>query len=113
MNAPLNALRHHATGAIERGEAGAITEIPARKTRLVIVSKCAKMPSSCWGKYRRVALMRVTHEWRNTMISPRAKGVVEVVCTWEKLNYGKTNRCAYRRAMIEADALREKLEAQS
>lgn len=28
-NAPHNALRHHVTGAIERGEGGAIVEIPA------------------------------------------------------------------------------------
>lgn len=32
-NAPLNALRHHVTGAIERGEAVAITGIPNMNTK--------------------------------------------------------------------------------
>ncbi len=32
MNTPLQALRHHVTGAIERGEASAIVGIPAVKS---------------------------------------------------------------------------------
>lgn len=47
------------------------------------------------------------------MISPRARGVVRVVETWDALYRGKTDRCAYARAMKEAQSLCDRLNGQS
>ena len=70
----------------------------------IVKSSRAKMPSSCWGHYGRVALLKVEAGIeRVSMISPRARGVIEVVKTWEKLHLGKTERCAFERALREAE----------
>ena len=82
-----------------------------KQTRFVIQTAAAKMPISCWGKYRRVAVLEISSEIESAkMISERAKGVVRVVQTWEKLNVGKTKACAYQRALAEARALVNALE---
>lgn len=41
-----------------------------------------------------------------------AKGLVRIIETWEHLNVGLTARSAYRRAMVEARALRDRLNAE-
>ena len=66
----------------------------------------ANMPNSCWGIYNRVAVLEV-HDGvtRASMISDRSRDVVRVVETWEALNVGKTERCAYRRALKQARAI--------
>jgi hypothetical protein len=72
----------------------------------IIQSAAAKMPSSCWGHYRRVAVLEVDDGVeRVSMISARAKGVRRVVTTWEKLNVGLTEKCAYERALAKARAM--------
>lgn len=69
----------------------------------IIQTAAAHMPAKCWGKYRRIAIIEVTSGVeRVSMISDRAKGVVRVVRTWERLFSGTTDRCAYRRALAEA-----------
>jgi hypothetical protein len=45
------------------------------------------------------------------MISPRARGVVRIVQTWERLHVGITERGAYQRALVEARALAERLNS--
>jgi hypothetical protein len=47
------------------------------------------------------------------MLSERARGVVRVVATWEKLNVGKTARCAYQRALADAIELAAELNSDS
>ena len=82
-------------------------------TRFVVVSSAAAMPQSCWGVYRRVGVLEVeasVDESRLT-IDERRKGVVRVVTTWERLNVGTTARCAYQRALAEAEALAASLTA--
>ena len=76
----------------------------------IVMTAAARMPSSCWGRYRRIALVKITDQMaacggRPAMISERAHGVIEVRETWEKLSVGTTARCAYRRALAEAEAL--------
>lgn len=71
----------------------------------IVQTAAACMPNSCWGTYRRVALLEVKDGVESVaMISSRARGVVRVVQTWERLNVGKTERCAYERALTEANA---------
>ena len=80
------------------------------KTEFVVMSSCAHMPNSCWGTYRRVALVEVVAGAKPKMISDRARGVVRVVQTWERLSVGSTARCAYRRALAEAEQLHQQVD---
>jgi hypothetical protein len=75
--------------------------------RYMILTATTSMPLDCWGRYRRLAVVEVEAGFSGapSMISPRARGVVRVVKTWEKLHYGKTERSAYGRAHAEAEAL--------
>ena len=79
--------------------------------KYAVISSTAKMPSSCWGRYRRVGVVELEPgvEGPPTMVSSRSRQVKRVVETWERLNVGTTERCAYQRALREADALATKL----
>ncbi len=71
-------------------------------------SEC--MPNSCWGVYRRVAVLRLAPGATSaSMISPRARGVEKIVREWRRLNVGKTERGAYQVALAEAQAIAERL----
>ena len=81
-------------------------------THYIVQSASAQMPASCRGRYMRVAVLEVpAGVERATMISDRARDVVRVVETWERLSVGLTERCAYRRALAAAKALAAKLNA--
>ena len=76
----------------------------------IIQCASAQMPSSCWGTYRRIAVLEVEPGLdKVSMISERARGCIRVVRTWEKLHCGKTERDAYSRARREAEELIEQL----
>ena len=75
----------------------------------IVRTAAAKMPGSWKGTYRRVAVLEVEDGLVPTMISTRAKGVRRIVRTWERLFVGKTERCEYRIALAEAEALAAKL----
>ena len=87
-------------------------------TRYIVMSAAAAMPSSCWGRYRRVAVVEVKVvegiPANPKMISARARGVVRIVQTWEKLHVGRarSGRCAYSRAMAEAEGMANALNRQ-
>jgi len=81
------------------------------KTEYIVRTAAACMPSSCWGRYRRVAVLEVAAGAQPRMISARARGVVEVVQTWEKLNVGTSERCAYAVALRAAKELAAELNA--
>lgn len=72
----------------------------------IVMWSAAKMPGTCWGKYRRIAIVKVADPGiMPKMISTHARNVLEIVQTWEKLNVGKTSKSAFYRALVEADAL--------
>lgn len=79
------------------------------QTEYIVRGAAACMPSSCWGRYGRVAVLEVERGAQPKMISEHARGVVRVVQTWERRNIGSTERCAYSRAWKEAEALAEQL----
>lgn len=79
------------------------------KTEFIVLTKAACMPNSCWGRYKRVAVIEVILGTVPKMISERAIGVVRIVETWERLNVGKTAASAYGRALAEAHELRAQL----
>ena len=68
-------------------------------TDLIVCSSSACTPNSCWGRYRRIAVLRVDAGATPRMISSRAKGVREVVATREKLRAGGGNRTAFARSL--------------
>lgn len=72
----------------------------------IVKTACAKMPGSCKGTYRRVAVIELMPGFTDcAMISERARGVVRIVELWDKVNVGTTHRCAYYRALAEANLL--------
>jgi len=83
-------------------------------SRYIIQDAAAHMPGSVrmkHGTYKRLAVLEVERGFDHVaMISARARGVVRVVATWEKLNCGLTERCAYGRALQSARALVADLE---
>ncbi len=83
-----------------------VAKATRKTTKFIVKSSAARMPPSCWGTYRRVAVLEVTVDAPEPrMISGRARGVVGVVRTWERLHVGRTGRCAYQVAMREAAEL--------
>ena len=80
-------------------------------SRFIVMDRTAHMPSSARGMYRRVAVVEtdLPEGEEPKMISDRARGVVRLVRTWERLNVGKTERCAFQRALSEAYELAESL----
>lgn len=84
-----------------------------RKVYLIQTSK-AKMPGTCWGTYYNVAILEVDSILRRSvsMISNRARGVVEVYRHLGHHHVSKTTRDAYSRALREADSILDRLEAE-
>ena len=77
----------------------------------VVKTSAAKMAASVKGQYRRVAVLEVDPGTEPSMISERARGVRRIVQIWDRLNVGTTDRCAYRVALAEAEAMVAKLNA--
>jgi len=80
--------------------------------KFLVMDKAANMPSSCWGTYRRVAVVELEPGFDDypKMISTRARGVKRVVKTWERRHVGTTSRCAFERALSEALDMARALE---
>jgi hypothetical protein len=77
----------------------------------IVQTASAKMPSSCKGQYRRVAVIEVEPGiTKIAMISSHARGVVRVVETWERL-HAKGINTAYNRALAEAATMAALLNA--
>lgn len=77
----------------------------------IVKHSAARMPSTCKGRYRRVAVMDVGPGTVPSMISARARGVRRIVQTWDRLNVGQTDRCAFKRALAEATRVADQLNA--
>jgi hypothetical protein len=80
----------------------------------IVMTSSAKMPSSCWGQYRNVALVHINQDYTANnkypkTISKRARGVVclstmrSAIIHMGHFNVGRTLRCAYSRALAEAN----------
>lgn len=79
-------------------------------TKFVVRVSRARMPSSCWGTYYRVAVLDMTPDAPEPkMISERARGCVRIVRTWEKCRDGSTPKCAVNRAIRGANLLAAEL----
>ncbi|CAB4161956.1 hypothetical protein UFOVP786_17 [uncultured Caudovirales phage] len=77
----------------------------------IVKDSAARMPSTCKGRYRHVAVMEVEPGTVPAMISARARGVRRIVQTWDKVNVGLTGRCAFKRALAEATRVADQMNA--
>lgn len=87
--------------------------------KAIVMSASCTPSANCWGRYKRVAVVVVDQEVLRELgrelpssISKHAKGVVRIARIWENLNVGKTARCAYQRALVEAQELADKLNSE-
>jgi len=89
-------------------------------TRYMLLDKSAKMPSKCKGQYRRLAIVELNpaaimaarlagQQITELRIDPRDKRILRIIATWERLNVGITDRCAYGRALADAKAMLARL----
>lgn len=72
-----------------------------------VLTSSAKMPQSCRGRYRNVALVKLTQEYTAkgllpAMISERARGVLRII-RMGHYHVGETERGAYQKALTEAN----------
>lgn len=84
-------------------------------TEFIVKTASACMPSSCWGRYGKIAVMEVLKDRgldEPKMISERARGAVRVVKVWDRLHVGKTERCEFAKALKEASALAAELNGE-
>ena len=83
-------------------------------TRYIVMTAAAKVSGAAKkGNYKRIAVVQAEGDTVPAMISERAKGLVRIVQTWERLSVGKTARCAYAVALVEANALAASMTADS
>lgn len=80
-------------------------------SRFIVMTAAANMPSSCWGRYGKVAVVETNGVDMPQMIHPRHKAVVRIVEVWDRLNIGHTSRCAFRRGLAAAQAMADQLNA--
>lgn len=76
-------------------------------TNHIVMTASACMPTSCWGRYGKIAVVELEpgFEGEPKMISARARGVKRVVALWDRQHIGSTTRCAFSRALAEAEEL--------
>jgi hypothetical protein len=72
----------------------------------IVMTSSAAMPAGCWGRYRRVALVKVDqwHTARDMVparISERTRGILRLIDMGHH-NVGTTPRSAYQRTLAEA-----------
>lgn len=77
--------------------------------RFIVMTAAAKMPSSCWGKYGRVAVVECAPGMVPKQINPNHKAVKRIVQLWDRRRIGKTSRSAFQRALAEAEEYCEEL----
>ena len=76
----------------------------------IVMTAKSRMPASCkFGDYRKVAVVECADGMIPKQIHPRHKSVKRIVICYDRLNSGKTARCAYRTALAKANAMCEAL----
>lgn len=79
----------------------------------IVVTRSASMPSSCKGHYRKVVVLEVPYwkawqeGWEPRQATERDKDVYRVLWNLGPQSVGKTDRCAYRRAIAAAEKYAE------
>jgi hypothetical protein len=69
--------------------------------RFLVMSASTTPSSTCWGVYGRVAVLEILDQSARPTCIRDTRGA-KVLATWENCNIGTTDRCAYWRAVREA-----------
>mgnify|MGYP003148158255 CR=1 FL=1 len=78
----------------------------------IVMDAQASMPASCWGKYRKVAVVELAQPGvMPKQIHPRHKTIRRIVRMWDRLYAGTTDRCAFAKAMTLAKTLASELNS--
>lgn len=72
-------------------------------THFIVMTSSASMPSSCWGRYRNVAIVEVDKGYEPPSIDSRNKRIHSIQHFGPKF-VGYTDRCAYNRTLHKAEA---------
>jgi len=82
-----------------------------KSTTYIVQTAAACMPSSCWGRYGKVAVLEVDAGLeRVAMISARSRGCRRVVALWDRRHVGG-DRSAFAVARRDAEELAARLNA--
>ena len=78
----------------------------------IVMTASATMPVMVKARYRRVAVCLVADvENPPKFIGRRARGMIEVAATWERLNVGRNVRSAYTRVLARAHSVCAEMNA--
>jgi hypothetical protein len=78
----------------------------------IVMTASATMPAMVKARYRRVAVCLVADvENPPKFIGRRARGMIEITQTWERLNVGCNVRSAYTRALARAQVVCDAMNA--
>lgn len=70
----------------------------------IIMNASTKIPGHRSSSYRRIGIVKIIAGERPKTMNLRDRKVLAIPYTWERLHYGTTDKCAYARAMKEAEA---------
>lgn len=79
--------------------------------KFIVMTATARMPASCRGTYRRVAIVETDGLNHPKQINPTHAAVVSIRRSWERLNVGKTDSCAFQRALRAATEMASLMNA--
>ena len=78
--------------------------------KFIIMTSSAHMPHNCYGRYGNVAVVEVAVMGKMPKaIDERHKSIASIPFYRGKLNMGKTEKCAFRRALATATRLAAEL----
>ena len=78
-------------------------------SRYIVMTSVANAPRGTRSLYRNVAVVEVEPGCMPKMIRVDAKGLRRIVKHWGPQYCGKTQACAYQRALMEAEAMADGL----
>ncbi len=78
-------------------------------SKYIVMTAASRMPSSCWGRYGKVAVVETDGINLPKQIHPNHAAVVQIVARWDRLFWGKTEKCAFKQALQNAKIMADRL----
>lgn len=79
--------------------------------RFIVMTAQAAMPRSCYGNYRKVAVVETDGIHMPRQIHPNHNAVKRIVACFDRLNVGRTERSAYYVCLAKAKAIAAEMNA--
>lgn len=78
--------------------------------KFIVMTSSARMPNSCYGVYGNVAVVELSVMGKMPKsIDERHKSIASIPFYRGKLNVGSTEKCAFRRALAQANRIAAEL----